>query len=527
MNYTKLKALLQSPTWRLNNLYTIVDVKGQTIPFKLNSPQRTLMKNWHPRMLIPKARQHGISTLMCIIILDQLIHFKGVASMPIIDKTIEDAKKKLLMIKLAWDNIDNEELFPDTHEYGKILKKTWTAKFTKTEATFIRDGQTKPSTLFASTSARGGTSQFVFSSELGYTDSTEPEKSKGILSGAYATAHGDTPIVMESTLHCGRSGVMYDLIAKAKEKQDRGDVIAPNEFKFIFLGWQENDTYVDYHPDYKIPVYIQEYFRKLEENTDVKLTLPQKVWYAKHREAYPSWDDMYQEYPTTLDEVLSVGGSGTIYGPQIETLLRDERVQQLTPTPHIPIHAFWDLGFNDGTCCILAQVLEGRIIKILKTWEERKVGPAPIYAEVSKYEACINRKVSTHYLPHDGGAAKGLQGETYEDMFIQMGANVQCIPRAKKVWKGIDYMRRHFKQVWLDSSCTEKISRDDDLYSFLDSLQGYHKKTNGEPAHDKFSHSCDAFRMIGEAQLHGLIYEYEDQGEDSNDPYTYNDFLSY
>ncbi len=59
---------LISKLWRLNNLYTIVDKYGNKIRFKMNLSQHRVYADClrHPRLIILKSRQQGISTFWLV-----------------------------------------------------------------------------------------------------------------------------------------------------------------------------------------------------------------------------------------------------------------------------------------------------------------------------------------------------------------------------------------------------------------------------------------------------------------------------
>jgi hypothetical protein len=52
--------LLADKTWRMNNLYRIVDRDGNSIPFRLNKVQAKVLSGFHNRNIILKARQLGM-----------------------------------------------------------------------------------------------------------------------------------------------------------------------------------------------------------------------------------------------------------------------------------------------------------------------------------------------------------------------------------------------------------------------------------------------------------------------------------
>ena len=72
-----LEENLEDPIWRINNLYMIVDRDGNEIPFTPNPPQQKVLEDLfvrgYRRQIILKARQIGFSTLIEIILLDQIL----------------------------------------------------------------------------------------------------------------------------------------------------------------------------------------------------------------------------------------------------------------------------------------------------------------------------------------------------------------------------------------------------------------------------------------------------------------------
>src|SRR5690606_21526983 len=59
-----LEFYLPSKLWRLNNLYTIVNKHGESVPFVMNKSQHKVYAASliHSRIIILKSRQQGIST---------------------------------------------------------------------------------------------------------------------------------------------------------------------------------------------------------------------------------------------------------------------------------------------------------------------------------------------------------------------------------------------------------------------------------------------------------------------------------
>src|SRR5215470_9714911 len=64
---------MQSREWRLGSLYRIVDEQGISVQFRPNDVQRALWDELWFWNLILKGRQHGISTFICLLMLDSCL----------------------------------------------------------------------------------------------------------------------------------------------------------------------------------------------------------------------------------------------------------------------------------------------------------------------------------------------------------------------------------------------------------------------------------------------------------------------
>lgn len=76
--YQTILKNINDPRWRLNNLYYIVNKESELIKFKENSIQSKILDNKSPRDAILKARQFGITTLYCLMLLDYVLFNKNV-----------------------------------------------------------------------------------------------------------------------------------------------------------------------------------------------------------------------------------------------------------------------------------------------------------------------------------------------------------------------------------------------------------------------------------------------------------------
>ena len=68
-----LQTHLEDRYWRINNLYYIRNEQGVKTQFVMNDVQELLYRNMWWKNIIPKSRQHGITTFVAIFFLDRCL----------------------------------------------------------------------------------------------------------------------------------------------------------------------------------------------------------------------------------------------------------------------------------------------------------------------------------------------------------------------------------------------------------------------------------------------------------------------
>ena len=151
------------PLWRLSNLYWIVDKSGQRRLFQPNEAQVNYLRGATSADIILKARQLGMTTLMCLISLDEALFLKD-HNAAIIAHTLNDANVIFeTKVKFPYDNLPEmlRQRRPATNDRAGLLK--------------FNHG----SSIRVATSARSGTLQRLHVSEFGKICCAVPEESAG------------------------------------------------------------------------------------------------------------------------------------------------------------------------------------------------------------------------------------------------------------------------------------------------------------------------------------------------------------
>ena len=111
------KNYLISKLWRLNNVYTIVDKNGHKVKFRMNLSQHKVYAKAlkHPRLIILKSRQQGISTFWLVFFFDDTCT-RSNFSIGLMAQGQDESFTLLTRVKLLWD-----ELAPAIKIQWKIL----------------------------------------------------------------------------------------------------------------------------------------------------------------------------------------------------------------------------------------------------------------------------------------------------------------------------------------------------------------------------------------------------------------------
>jgi len=479
-DYRKAARRLADREWRIDNLYWIKNKDGVPIPFKRNFGQRTYSaREWY-RDAILKSRKIGFSTYIGIEILDGCL-FASNTQADIIDRTKDEADKKLAMIKFAYHRLPE-----------RIKEAVYLTKENESELAFSNG-----STIVAGINSRGGTPQMLHVSEYGIIAADSPRKAREIKNGAFVAVPQSGKIWVESTAK-GTSGEFYDIVQGGRQLEALGQKLTRIDFKFHFFGW-----HVD--PDNRLPVNLvnithemREYFHELRIKHGIVLDGLQEAWYAKTRELLGP-DDMKSENPSIPDECFFASLDGAYFKNEMNQARRDRRIGY--PVPHdstMPVHTFWDLGM-DGNMAIGFLQTDGvrhRVIDFARGETAGLSDGIRILREKNLSRGFIYGK---HYGPHDletrdWSNMSGVTAKSRKEVAAEHGIDFIVVDRVGDKADSIEAGRRLINQSWF---CAEHAGG---LVECLDNYTRRWNKTTmqwmGEPAKNGFDHGADAWQQI-------------------------------
>jgi hypothetical protein len=505
---------LASRAWRICHLYAIKPDKGPVEEFRPNEAQKHYYNRLHTCNHILKARKLGFSTFNMIDALDAMLFYPD-TDVGIIDYKLDDAKKKLHMIRVAYENLDNPRIHPpEQAAWGVSFKRTVRMKFAEKKITFSNG-----SSATCDTALRGTTPQRLYISELGKTSIFAPIKAKEIKEGALNAITPGNLITIESTHEGGKFGLHYELLEAAMQNDDThlNDI----EFRFHFFPWWLDLRYTI--PDTRpLRPEIERYFTELEPHRIAfclqhnfehrPLTHGQKRWYDA-KEATQR-HGMKKEFPSLPGEAFEAPNDNAIYGTFMADVRAAGRVMDFEPDPYRPLFTFWDLGVSDFTVIWLVQFNGPRVSWC--NWYENSGEPGGHYVQkIRQWEAHYRRLIDRHYVPHDAAIRDKFSATTYKDQLAAAGLqNIVIVPRTPDKWNGINEIRRLLPNSYFHKTYTDTPrEKDGQRYpSGVACMEGYQRRISRdgmtiqeEPWHNQFSHTADAARTMGEAHLLGMI----------------------
>lgn len=476
---------LDDPVWRIRNLYEIRDKSGKPVPFVPTPEQEHVIHKIYVegrrRLLILKARQLGMSTLISIIILDAILWQGGIQA-SIVDQTAPDAKEKL-----------REKVLLGFQRLPQVLLDRFRIIREKEGVFEIQSlGETTTSTVFAGMRARGGTNQILHVSEWGAIQHTDTRRSEEILTGALPSAESGLTIV-ETTWKGGKGGHLWRFVEHylSTPVGQLGD----DDFDVLFFPWWTDQAYQSRAPG-PVGKEIGSYLDDKELELGITFTPGQRSWYQSARTRLREF--IYREFPTTIDECWMAPVEGAIYASTLEEIRGRGQIVRNVHERGKLVHTAWDLGAPEN----------------MVTWYLQEVG-REIYVidcdngldlTTAERVALMLRKgysFGWHLLPHDAAAIqKG--GITFQAELEKAGlTNTKVVPVTRDIWRGINRLQELMPRMWFD---VEKCERG------LECLMAYRRKQDrvagyltDNPVHDWSSHASDALRTYAEAEIHGMI----------------------
>ena len=454
--------------YRLNKLYKITDKEGNKIGFNMNHAQHRVFAAHlrHPRIVILKSRQQGISTFYLINYFDKAL-FVDNMNIGMQSYGLEESAALLKRLDIAWDNFS-----PAILEFmGLRLVKSNTKAL----------GYSNGSQVKIQTSFRGDTLQALHVSELGAIADKNPQKAVELKAGTLQAIAPGNEVAVESTAR-GRHNAFYEMW------YDAINIIGERSLKDfypLFLSWVDDPDCTARIPQ-AITTEHLDYFSQVESDLGIGLTDEQKWWVVgQMRELGELFN---QEYPYSAEAAFAAVRDGTYYarlwrevGRTVESGLYDVE---------LGVYTSWDLGMNDTTEIGFWQIFTDGV-RLVDYYYSSGEGLAH-YVEILRARGY---DYSGHIFPHDVkvkelGTAKSRKGLLW-DMGLR---NMIVLRRSNNVANDIEVVRRGLRYLTIDSGkCSRVVKMMFRYTKAWDANMGVFKD---KPLHDEWSNPADMLRYF-------------------------------
>ena len=439
-----------------------------------NVVQAKLLNERHKRCIVPKARQHGITTAVCVwVILDGCLfndHYKA----SIIAHREADALK-IFASKIIFPYEQIPKFLKDAGFVPSVVRQT-------TALLELSNG----SIITADTMVRSDTLQICLVSELAKMYMQFPHKAEEVKTGAIpATEQGQ--IFIESTME-GRYGLMPDLCNEALIAQREGRKLTKKDFKFFFFPWFDAPEY-SMDEDYVISTRMRDYFESLYKEHGIELTEGQKKWYTAEEKI--QGDKMKQEYPSTYEEAIEVTSDAYYYQRILNEIRQAGQVAKVPININLPTYTAWDLGYGDSTAIWIVQI-QGIFVRVVGYVENSGEGLAWYVNWLKVFQEKHKITFEHNFLPHDVEVHELSTGISRKIKLEKLGVKCTVLPRLP-IDDGVELVRELLPTCYFDAEACEVG---------LKMLDGYSKNVSPEglisltPRHDKTSHGADSFRYL-------------------------------
>lgn len=295
----RILELVQKKSWRMANLYKIIDKNKKIVRFKPNSAQQKFFLTRHTRNFVPKARKRGMSTAIVLDYFDDCLFANpdSPCHAAHVDFREDDAQEKLNIARLAWHEgpLDSDTAIADI---WKGLHAT-NPLITDNKGELIWANGSKQQ---ASTSFMGGTPNRLHLSEFGPLSAKFPERANSIVRGTLPAAPANSKIDIETTMEGGTFGQCANIFALAQEME--GKELSRLDWKLHFINWLDDPEYILPGQMPKDPETIK-YFQDLWLSDGLVVPPDRQAWYETEKATQRG--NMFTQFPTVVRECWYAG----------------------------------------------------------------------------------------------------------------------------------------------------------------------------------------------------------------------------
>ena len=188
---------------------------------------------------------------------------------------------------------------------------------------------------------------------------------------------------------------------------------------------------------------------------------------------------------------------GAVYAKELQSMEENDQIGRIPFDPAFKVQTFWDLGINDSTSILFAQLAHGnRSISIIDHVNMTGEG-LPYYADLLDQKAKqFKWSYEAHTAPFDINTRELGTGKTRQETALSLGINFRAAPKLP-LEDGINAVKMTLPRCYIDRDKCKRL---------LESMRFYHRVYDAKnlvfrsrPQHDWSSHDADAMRTLAVA----------------------------
>ena len=185
---------------------------------------------------------------------------------------------------------------------------------------------------------------------------------------------------------------------------------------------------------------------------------------------------------------------GAVYARELSKMEENGQIGRVPFDPAFKVQTFWDLGINDSTVILFAQLSAGnRAVNIIDHVNMTGEG-LPYYADLLDQKAQQHGySYEAHYAPHDIVVREMGSGKSRQETALSLGINFR-VAQKLPLEEGINAVKMTLPRCFIDRTKCQRL---------LESLRFYHRVYDpknmvfrSKPQHDWSSHDSDAMRTL-------------------------------
>jgi phage terminase large subunit len=254
----------------------------------------------------------------------------------------------------------------------------------------------------------------------------------------------------------------------------------------------DSEIWVTFNPDLD----TDETYKRFVENPppecwSIEMNWRDNPWFPQvlEKERMHCFNSNREDYDRIWEGKCRHAVDGAIYADEINKIIGDGRIMDVTYDPRLPVHTVWDMGWNDSMAIAMIQRSKTGDIRVIDYIEES-------HKTLDWYVAQLNARGyiwGFDWLPHD--AQHGNYRDGYvsaADILADMGRKTECVDNIS-VESGIKIARMALNRAYFDRTKTDRL---------IQCIRRYKRRINpktrtpGAPEHDEYSHGADCWRYV-------------------------------